>query len=148
MDALEPRHSHIDNTVISRLKSCGVTPTQQRIEIAQILFARPQHLSAEQVLEIANQRGPVVSKATVYNTLGLFARKGLVREVIVDPSKVFYDSNVSTHHHFYNVDSGELMDFRSEDINLNSLPTPPPGTETEAIDIVIRVRSKTPLKSH
>lgn len=126
--------------LIERLKDAGVTPTQQRLEIAQILFARPQHLSAEQVLAIVNSDGPVVSKATVYNTLGLFARRGLINEVIVDPTKVFYDSNTTRHQHFFNVDTGELIDFESGDINLENLPELPEGTRAEAVDVIIRVR--------
>lgn len=129
--------------VIEKLKNAGVTPTQQRVEIAQILFAKPQHLSADQVLNIVNQAGPLVSKATIYNTLGLFAEKGLVREVIVDPSKVFYDSNTSEHHHFYAVDSGELMDIVGEDLRLENMPALPAGTRAEGVDIVIRVRNTT-----
>ena len=129
--------------VINRLKKAGVTPTQQRVEIGQILFARPQHLSADQVLNIVNQDGPLVSKATIYNTLGLFARKGLVKEVIVDPSKVFYDSNTSEHHHFYAVDSGELMDIEGEVLRLENMPALPAGTEADGVDIIIRVRSTT-----
>lgn len=127
--------------IIEQLKKAGVTPTQQRVEIAQILFARPQHLSADQVLKIVNQAEPLVSKATIYNTLGLFARKGLVKEVIVDPSKVFYDSNTSDHHHFYAIDSGELMDIEDGSLRLENMPTLPAGTEAEGIDIVIRVRN-------
>lgn len=126
--------------VTQRLQQAGVSPTQQRMEIAQILFARPQHLSAEQVLNIVNAQGPVVSKATVYNTLGLFARKGLVREVIVDPTKVFYDSNTSDHHHFYNVDTGNLTDIEPESLKLESMPTLPDGTQAEGVDVIIRVR--------
>ena len=94
--------------IASQLRKVGITPTQQRVQIAEILFARPQHMSADQVLALVNRDGPTASKATIYNTLGLFARKGLVREVIVDPSKVFYDSNTTVHHHFFNVDTGEL----------------------------------------
>ena len=127
--------------VIDRLKACGITPTQQRVEIAQILFARPQHVSAEQVLAIVNAHGAVVSKATVYNTLGLFAREGLVREVIVDPTKVFYDSNTGPHHHFYNVDTGALTDIDAGELALNDLPALPEGTMAEAVDIIIRVRA-------
>lgn len=127
--------------IIEKLKSAGITPTQQRLEIAQILFAKPQHLSADQVLAIVNQSGPLVSKATIYNTLGLFARKGLLKEVIVDPSKVFYDSNTSAHHHFYAVDTGELMDIEGDNLQLETMPTLPAGTEAEGIDIVIRVRN-------
>jgi Fur family iron response transcriptional regulator len=126
--------------VTQRLQQAGVSPTQQRMEIAQILFARPQHLSAEQVLNIVNAQGPVVSKATVYNTLGLFARKGLVREVIVDPTKVFYDSNTSEHHHFYNVDTGNLTDIEPDSLKLESMPTLPDGTQAAGVDVIIRVR--------
>lgn len=130
------------DTIIERLKHHGITPTQQRIEIAQILFSRPQHLSAEQVLVVVNQQGPLVSKATVYNTLGLFARKGLVREVIVDPSKVFYDSNTSDHHHFYNVDTGALTDIHVDNVPLGDLPQLPEGTEAEGVDVIIRLRNR------
>ena len=125
---------------IDRLKEAGVTPTQQRIEIAQILFAQHQHVSAEQVLAIVNAQSSLVSKATVYNTLGLFARKGLLREVIVDPTKVFYDSNVSEHHHFYNVDSGELMDIKPSVVKLTDVPDLPQGTQTVGVDVIIRIR--------
>jgi len=125
---------------IERLKSAGVTPTQQRVEIAQLLFARHQHISAEQVLAMANAQSSVVSKATVYNTLGLFASKGLLREVIIDPAKVFYDSNTAEHHHFYNVDSGELMDIQGESVQLANLPDLPAGTQAEGVDVIIRIR--------
>ncbi|WP_243830797.1 Fur family transcriptional regulator [Thiohalophilus thiocyanatoxydans] len=131
-----------DAEISAHLRAHDVTPTQQRVDIARILFARPQHLSADQVLSIVNQETQLVSKATIYNTLNLFARKGLVREVIVDPSKVFYDSNVSDHHHFYNVDSGELMDIDSQALKLDQLPTLPEGTEADGVDIIIRVRSR------
>ncbi|TDX97917.1 Fur family iron response transcriptional regulator [Thiohalophilus thiocyanatoxydans] len=138
----EPTSWMSDAEISAHLRAHDVTPTQQRVDIARILFARPQHLSADQVLSIVNQETQLVSKATIYNTLNLFARKGLVREVIVDPSKVFYDSNVSDHHHFYNVDSGELMDIDSQALKLDQLPTLPEGTEADGVDIIIRVRSR------
>lgn len=118
-----------------------IAPTQQRRQIAQILFARPQHLSADQVLERVNQHGTVASKATVYNTLGLFARKGLIREVIADPCKVFYDSNTSAHYHFYNVDTGLLQDIESQELGLQGLPTLPEGVALDGVDIIVRVRT-------
>ena len=127
--------------VVNLLKDAGITPTQQRIEIAQILFAQPQHLSAEQVLSEVNQDQALVSKATVYNTLGLFAGKGLIREVIVDPSKVFYDSNTMAHHHFFNVDTGMLQDIDSDTIQIEQLPNLPEGTIADGIDIIIRLRN-------
>jgi len=126
--------------VIERLKAAGVTPTQQRVEIAAILFARDQHMSADQVLALVNNTSPRVSKATIYNTLGLFAEKGLVREVIVDPTKVFYDSNTSNHHHFYNADTGHLADIDPAAVKIQDLPSLPQGTVAEAVDVIIRIR--------
>ncbi len=128
------------NMVIDLLKAHGITPTQQRVEIAQILFVKPQHMSADQVLAIVNETNNVVSKATVYNTLGLFARKGMVKEVIVDPTKIFYDSNTSDHHHFYNVDTGALVDIPHDHVSLAALPDVPSGTQAESVDVIIRVR--------
>ncbi|NOX75620.1 MAG: transcriptional repressor [Gammaproteobacteria bacterium] len=120
----------------------GIAHTQQRNKIAQILFARPQHLSADQVLERVNSEGNIASKATVYNTLGLFARKGLIRELIVDSSKVFYDSSTHAHHHFYHVDTGELQDINAQDLVVQHLPDLPEGSELERIDIIVRLRAK------
>ncbi len=143
MDPKMPRRDELPldrGQVIDLLQAHGILPTQQRVEIAQVLFARPQHLSADQVLAAVNRERHLVSKATVYNTLGLFARKGLVREVIVDPSRVFYDPNTEDHHHFYNVDTGTLEDIDPGALALGPLPPPPPGTVTEGVDVVIRVR--------
>jgi len=77
----------------------------------------------------------------VYNTLNLFARKGLVREVIVDPTKVFYDSTTSQHHHFFNVDTGELTDVPLPTLTMEQLPPLPPGTVAAGVDVIIRLRS-------
>ena len=126
--------------VIKLLQSHHIQATQQRIDIAKILFSRSQHLSADQVLALVNQESAVASKATVYNTLGLFAKQGLVREVIVDPSRVFYDSNTSAHHHFYNMDTGKLIDIQADDITIDHLPDLPDGMVTEGVDVIIRVR--------
>lgn len=120
----------------------GISSTQQRRQIARILFARPQHLSAEQVLERVNAEGYRVSKATVYNTLGLFSRKGLIREVVIDPSKIFYDSNTAPHHHYYNVSTGALSDIDAADVVLSHLPSIPQATELEGVDIIVRLRNR------
>jgi Fur family iron response transcriptional regulator len=125
-----------------RLAGHDILPTQQRLQIADVLFCEYRHLSADQVLSEANARGYSVSKATVYNTLGLFARKGLIREVIVDPSRVFYDPNTGPHHHFYNLDTGELIDLDPERLPIHSLPPLPPGTIAEGVDVIIRVRNQ------
>ena len=127
--------------VVRRLQAYDILPTQQRLQIAQVLLARDQHLSADQVLELVNVGGTVVSKATVYNTLGLFAEKGILREVNVDPSRVFYDTNNSSHHHFYNVDTGELSDIDPGQVPVDQLPKAPDGTVVDGVEVIIRVRN-------
>ncbi|MCB1759215.1 MAG: transcriptional repressor [Gammaproteobacteria bacterium] len=103
--------------IVQLLRAHRITPTVQRVLIASQLFQRPQHLTAEQLLELANGSGRRVSKATVYNTLGLFVRKGLVRELIVDGNRAFYDSNNSPHAHVYNPDTQQLFDVDVKDID-------------------------------
>lgn len=125
--------------VVGMLRESGITPTHQRIRIGEVLFARKQHLSAEQVLVAVNKNDEEVSKATVYNTLGVFAQHGLIREVIVDPSKVFYDSNLSKHHHLYYSDSGELEDIANESVEISKLPELPDNLQIEDVDVIIRV---------
>jgi Fur family iron response transcriptional regulator len=126
----------------ARLQEYDILPTQQRLQIARILLTGDQHLSADQVLDLVNAAGNRVSKATVYNTLGLFARKGILREVIVDPSRVFYDTNNGPHHHFYNVDTGELSDIDATRIPVEQLPEAPDGTLIDGLEVVIRVRER------
>ncbi len=125
--------------VVSMLRDSGITPTHQRIKIGEVLFSCKQHLSAEQVLVAVNQEDEEVSKATVYNTLGVFAHHGLIREVIVDPSKVFYDSNLSKHHHLYYSDTGELEDLTDESVEISKLPELPNDLQIEDVDVIIRV---------
>lgn len=128
--------------VHSRLRRHGILPTTQRLRIAEVLFARPQHLSADRVRESLRSRGYAVSKATVYNTLNLFVRKGLVREVNIDPSRVFYDSNPEPHHHLYDADTGELTDIPADELRLAEMPQLPDGVEVEGVDVVVRVRRR------
>lgn len=128
--------------IIQKLKSCGVLPTPQRIEVASVLLDRPQHLSADQIIERLKANGSSVSKATVYNTLHLFGSKGLVKELCVDPSRKFYDSTTHAHHHFYHVDSGEISDIAENEVNIMGLPPLPEGTETESVEVLIRIRDK------
>ncbi len=122
------------------LRSHDINPTHQRIEIAHALFSRQEHLSADQVMAIVNTRHSETSKATVYNTLNLFLEKRLIREVIVDPNKVFYDPNTRPHHHLYEVDSGKLSDIDAEQIRISGLPALPDDMVTEGIDLIVRVR--------
>jgi len=128
--------------LVGTLRQHDINPTHQRIEIAYALFSRGEHLSADQVLATVNDRQSETSKATVYNTLKLFLEKKLIREVIVDPSKVFYDPNTQPHHHIYNVDTGELADIDAARIEVQGLPALPEGMVTEGVDIIVRVRSR------
>ncbi len=124
------------------LQENGITPTQQRIEIAQFLFKKQQHVSADQIISSLADSAIQVSKATVYNTLGLFANKDLLREVIIDPNKVFYDTNVEHHHHFYNTSTSALTDISQSDISIDKLPNLPEGTDIESVDVIIKVSNK------
>ena len=122
------------------LRSRGIMPTAQRVLIGRELLLRPQHISAEQLLARVNIQGELVSKATIYNTLGLFAEKGLIREVIIDPNKLFYDTNTSPHHHVYHLDDGTLEDVSEEQVGIAQLPRLADGLQVEGVDIIIRVR--------
>jgi len=118
----------------------GVLPTAQRVDVALVILGKPQHLSAEQIIAGIRAMGSRVSKATVYNTLHLHCERGLLRPVEVDPTRQYYDSTIDAHHHFYNVDTGELTDIPVGAIAL-SLDMPlPPGTQQTGVDVVIRVR--------
>ncbi len=127
------------NDIVDRLREFGINPTHQRIEIAYALFSRQEHLSADQILSVVNPRHSETSKATVYNTLNLFVERKLIREVIVDPSKVFYDPNTHIHHHFYDVAPGMLTDIDSDDLRLSGLPVLPEGMAIESIDVIVRI---------
>lgn len=128
------------DTMADKLRQWGVMPTRQRVEIAHALFSRRAHLSAEQLLQAVNLQHDEVSKATIYNTLNLLLDKGLIREVIVDPGRVFYDPNIEPHHHFYNVETGELIDIQASNLQLSGLPQAPAGTVTEHVEVIIRIR--------
>ena len=125
-----------------RLSDCGIRPTGQRVRIAALLLCAPQHLSAEQILDSLRAAGARVSKATVYNTLNLFAERGLIRQLSLDGSRAWFDSNVDAHYHFHDTASGALIDVPVPDVEFSRLPPPPPGTEVAGIDVVIRLRRK------
>ena len=129
------------NEILALLRKHGVHPTTQRLEVADILLARPQHLSAEQVIDRLRTNGSSISKATVYNTLNLFEEVGLVKERLVDPARRFFDSTTAPHHHFYNEDTGELKDIPTESLEIENLPELPAGTELLGAELIIRVRN-------
>ena len=134
--------THPRESLPALLRAHGISPTHQRIEIAYAIFSRHEHVAADRILALANVRATETSKATVYNTLKLFVEHKLIREVIADPGKVFYDPNTAPHHHFYDVDSGELIDIDADAIQVIGLPPLPDGTVAEGVDVIVRIRSR------
>ena len=132
---------HTRNSIYKLLRDHHIAPTRQRIEIAYTLFTCEQHLSADQILTAVNKHNVKTSKATVYNTLKLFLDMKLVRELIIDPTKIFYDRNTEPHHHFYDVESGTLTDIPADNVRIEGLPPLPSGAIAEGIDIIVRTRS-------
>ncbi|MHA1600601.1 MAG: iron response transcriptional regulator IrrA [Alphaproteobacteria bacterium] len=126
--------------LIDRLKTVGLRPTRQRLALARLLFGHgDRHLTAEQLHGEAVVARVPVSLATVYNTLHQFTDKGLLCEIIVEPGRSYFDTNVTDHHHFFHEDSCHLEDIAGEDICLGALPQPPKGKRIRRIDVIIRV---------
>ena len=123
------------------LCTLNIKPTNQRIKIAKFILVKDQHLSAEDIFSSLNNNKCGISRATVYNTLNLFADKGLVRRVIIGSSKIYYDSKTTPHSHYYNVDTGEISDFEFNDAQISPLPALPEHTVQEGVDIVVRVKN-------
>ena len=142
MPQLLPDSSCTRQNLSEVLRSHAIHPTRQRIEIAYVLFSRGEHVSADQILALVNERDSETSKATVYNTLKLFLEKRLIREVIVDPDRVFYDPNVAPHHHMYDADTGELLDIDAAEIKVEGLPALPEGKMTDSVDVIVRIRTR------
>ena len=124
------------------LRQHGAKPTAQRMALAGILFSQPQHVCAEELLDTARDTGMRVSKATIYNTLNLFVECGLLREINVDAHRRYYDSTITPHHHFYNIDTGELVDIPRGSVRLADLPDLPAGTEPAGVELVVKVRQR------
>ncbi len=126
--------------LIERLKAVGLRPTRQRLALARLLQdGGDRHLSAEQLHEEALAAKVRVSLATVYNALHKFTAAGLLREVVVEPGRSYFDTNIEDHHHFYFEDSGRLEDIPSDQVSLANLPTPPKGSRLSRVDVIIRV---------
>jgi len=140
MKSAEPQIVPAAADVAARLQAHGIRATAPRLRIAELLLAAPQHLSAEQIAESLRAQGLAVSKATVYNTLNLFAGRGLIRQLIVDGTRSCFDSNVEAHYHFHDEATGALMDVALPEVQFSRLPSPPQGMEVAGLDLVIRLR--------
>lgn len=125
--------------VVGMLRNAGLRPTRQRVALAEILFGRgDRHVTAEHLHEEATDAAVRVSLATVYNTLNQFTEAGLLREVAIEGSKTYFDTNTSDHHHFYLEADGTLMDIPGG-VRVHNLPVAPDGTEISRIDVIIRL---------
>lgn len=142
MDAFKIDFPLARSEVISMLKHYKISPTRPRIEIAKFLFQQPQHLSAEKILDGISAAGKRVSRATIYNTMGLFSRKGVVREILINRERVFYDTNTSAHQHLYNIDTGELSDVYHTEPGMITNPELPDDLKIIDTDIIFKVSSK------
>jgi Fur family iron response transcriptional regulator len=125
----------------ARLRHAGLRPTRQRVELAGLLFKdRDRHVTAETLHDEVTRAGVKVSLATVYNTLHQFTQAGLLRQVIVDAARSYFDTNTGDHQHFFLETEGLLIDIPGESIAVAGVPTPPPGLSVDRVDVVVRVR--------
>jgi len=123
------------------LRKSGLRPTRQRVALAAILYGHGnRHISAESLHGEALLQRAAVSLATIYNTLHQFTDAGLLREVAVDGSKTYFDTNTGEHHHFFVEDDNEVIDIPEGQMGVGRLPEPPPGYEISRVDVVVRLR--------
>ncbi|MBS1181647.1 MAG: perR [Proteobacteria bacterium] len=129
--------------VRTRLRDVGLRPTRQRVALAEILFSHGhRHLSAEDLHAEALTAKVPVSLATVYNTLNQFTEAGLLREVAVEGTRTYFDTNTDDHHHFYVEDENRVFDIPGPHVEIGDLPPAPAGMEIVRVDVVVRLRSK------
>lgn len=131
-----------DNTFNLMLKTFGIKPTRQRLLLASLLFAgKHRHVTADELFAEAATKGAQISLATVYNTLGQFAEAGLVRELSINPAKVYFDTNVTDHHHFLIEGERRVIDIPGR-LTVSALPEPPGGLEVTGVEVIVHVRQR------
>ncbi len=127
---------------LEQLTSAGLRPTKQRLGLARLLFERPHfHVTAEQLHKSAHDAHLKVSLATVYNTLNQFSEAGLLREVVVEAGRSYFDTKTEQHHHFYNEVTAELNDIPDGLIEVSNLPLAPTGQSIKSVDIIVRLNA-------
>lgn len=126
--------------VLDLLRGAGLRPTRQRLSLARLLFENgDRHVTAEGLHEEAMAASIEVSLATVYNALHQFVQAGLLREIAVDTSRSYFDTNTSEHHHFFFERSGRIEDIPGDQIIVSDLPPPPEGTRVRRVDVIVRL---------
>ena len=125
----------------ARLRQSGLRPTRQRVELAGLLFDDcDRHVTAESLHDEITKAGVKISLATIYNTLHQFTQAGLLRQVIVDSARSYFDTNTGDHQHFFLEKEGMLIDIPGDAISVAGVPAPPPGLTVDRVDVVVRVR--------
>lgn len=129
-------------SAVNRLRDVGLRPTRQRLALAKLLFGQghDHHVTAETLHEEALKAGAQVSLATVYNTLHQFTDAGLLREIVVDSAKTYFDTNTGDHHHFLDEPTGDLIDIPANAVLMSDLPDAPEGRTIDRVDVVIRLK--------
>ena len=128
---------------LSRLREAGLRPTRQRLALGRLLFdGGDRHVTAEALHDEAQRAGVSVSLATVYNTLHQFTNAGLLREVVVDSARTYFDTNIDDHHHFFIERDGSLMDIAGDDVTIGSLPPAPEGMDIARVDVIVRLHDR------
>lgn len=128
---------------LTRLREAGLRPTRQRLALGRLLFdGGDRHVTAEALHEEAQKAGVSVSLATVYNTLHQFTQARLLREVVVDSARTYFDTNIDDHHHFFIEAEGALMDIAGDEITIANLPQAPHGTDIARVDVIIRLQAR------
>ena len=129
--------------VLRRLKESGLRPTRQRVALARLLLETgPRHVTAEELFQEARTAGIAVSLATIYNTLHQFTAAGMLREVVVEPGRSYFDTNTTDHHHFYLERDGSLMDIPGDSVALAQLPAPPAGMKISRVEVIVRLEAE------
>jgi len=128
---------------IDRLRGVGLRPTRQRLALARLLLeGGDRHVSAEALHLETKAAGFRISLATIYNTLHQFTQAGLLREVVVEPGRSYFDTNVADHHHFFFPDDGSLKDIPGDQVTMDLMPEAPDGTEIDRVDVIVRLKPK------
>ena len=130
---------------IEKLRSSGLRPTKQRLKICEILFSREKtfHFSISDLTKILeDQHNEKISLATVYNTVHAFQKKGYLKEINIGNDISYFDTNTSSHHHFYDEQTKELIDINSQEVEIRKTPTPPTGKKIEAVEVTFKISKK------
>ena len=130
----------------SKLRSSGLRPTKQRIKLAEFLFNRDKtfHFTVENLDKAINKKNAEdkIALATIYNTVHAFKKAGHLKEILIKEGKNYFDTNTSSHHHFYDEQTGELIDINSQEVEIKKIPTPPSGKKIEDVEVTFKISKK------